>query len=157
RSGENDNDEINVQACPTCTNNQNGQFLFANSRAGGTGAAVANAALGLFDSYSEIGHRAYTLFRSHMYEGFGQDSWKMTPKLTLTYGLRYTVIVPYHAEWGNMILFDPRFYDASLAVTIDPKTGLIVGSPNTEQLYNGMVIPGSHFPSSANGRVPEAT
>src|SRR5947208_16264658 len=25
RSGENDNDEINVQACPTCTNNQNGQ------------------------------------------------------------------------------------------------------------------------------------
>src|SRR5262249_50884313 len=81
----------------------------------------------------------------------------MSPKLTLTYGLRYTVIVPYHAEWGNMILFDPRFYDPNLAVTIDPKTGLIVGSPNTEQLYNGMVIPGSHFPSSADGRVPEAT
>ena len=26
KSGENDNDEINVSACPTCTNNQNGQF-----------------------------------------------------------------------------------------------------------------------------------
>jgi len=46
RSGENDNDEINVQACPTCTNNQNGQFSFTNNRAGGTGLAVANAALG---------------------------------------------------------------------------------------------------------------
>src|SRR5262249_50318508 len=62
RSGENDNDEINVQACPTCTNNQNGQFAFNNSRAGGTSLGVANAAIGLYDTYSEIGHRAYTIF-----------------------------------------------------------------------------------------------
>jgi predicted heme/steroid binding protein len=61
RSGENDNDEINVQAGSTCTNNQNGQFLFTDSRTGGTGVAVANAALGLFDTYSAIGHRAYTI------------------------------------------------------------------------------------------------
>ena len=32
RSGENDNDEINVSACPTCTNNQNGQFGFSDGR-----------------------------------------------------------------------------------------------------------------------------
>jgi len=157
RSGENDNDEINVAACNTCTNNQNGQFLFTNGGPGGTGAAVGNAALGIFDSYSEIGHRAYTLFRSHMYEAFGQDSWKVTPKLTLTFGARYTVIVPYHALWGNMIVFDPRFYNPSNAVTVDPTTGLITGTPTIAQLYNGMVIPGSSFPSSANGRVPEAT
>jgi hypothetical protein len=157
RSGENDNDEINVQACPTCTNNQNGQFLFTDSRSGGTGVAVANAALGLFDTYSEIGHRAYTIFRSNMYEGFAQDSWKVGQKLTINYGARYTVIVPYHAEWGNMIVFDPKFYNSAQAVTVDPKTGLITGSPTIDQRYNGMVIPGSGFPSSANGRVPEAT
>src|SRR5947209_10453107 len=165
RSGENDNDEINVQACSTCTNNQNGQFLFSNNggnfvRPGyvqaSTGTAVANAALGLFDTYSEIGHRAYTLFRSHMWEGFAQDSWKTTQNLTINYGLRYTVIVPYHALWGNMIVFDPRFYDPNKAVTIDPSTGLIAGSPTIDQLYNGMVIPGTGFPSSAKGRVPEA-
>ena len=156
KSGENDNDEINVQACPTCTNNQNGQFLFTDGRAGGTGVASANAALGLFDTYSEIGHRAYTIFRSNMWEGFGQDSWKVRQNLTINFGLRYTVIVPYHALWGNMIVFDPRFYDPNIAVTIDPKTGLITGSPTVAQLYNGMVIPGSGFPSSAKGRVPEA-
>lgn len=166
RSGENDNDEINVQACATCTNNQNGQFLFSNNGgnfirpgfvAASTGASVANAALGLFDTYSEIGHRAYTLFRSHMYEGFAQDSWKATQKLTLTYGARYSVIVPYHAVWGNMIVFDPTFYDPNNAVTVDPATGLITGTPTIAQLFNGMVIPGSSFPSSASGRVPEAT
>jgi predicted heme/steroid binding protein len=156
RSGENDNDEINVQACPTCTNNQNGQFLFTDTRVGGTGVAMANAALGLFDTYSEIGHRAYTIFRSNMYEAFAQDSWKTTPRLTVTYGLRYTVNVPYHAEWANMIVFDPRFYDPNNAVTVDPTTGLITGSPTIAQLYNGMVIPGDGFPSSAHGRVPEA-
>ena len=165
RSGENDNDEINVQACSTCTNNQNGQFLFSDNggnfvRPGyvlaSTGVAAANAALGLFDTYSEIGHRAYTIFRGSMWEGFAQDSWKTRQNLTLTFGLRYSVIVPYHATWANMIVFDPTFYDSSKAVTIDPKTGLIVGSPTIDQLYNGMVIPGNGFPSSAKGRVPEA-
>src|SRR6266513_2925042 len=60
RSGENDNDEINVNACPTCTNNQNGQFSFTDSRSGRPtgGLASANAALGLFDTYSELGQRA---------------------------------------------------------------------------------------------------
>ena len=165
-SGENDNDEINVQACPTCTNNQNGQFLFSDNggkfvRPGytlaSTGVAAANAALGLFDSYSEIGNRAYTLFRGSMWEGFAQDTWKFRQNLTFTYGLRYSVIVPYHAVWGNMAVFDPALYDPAKAVTVDPKTGLITGSPTIDQLYNGMVIPGSAFPSSANGRVPVAT
>jgi len=44
-------------------------------------------------------------------EGFAQDTWKTTPSLTLTYGARYTVIVPYHAEWRTWRFFDPRFYD----------------------------------------------
>src|SRR2546430_168497 len=69
RSGENDNDEINVQACPTCTNQQNGQFLFTDGRAGGTGVAGGNAALGLFGTDSRIRHRAYTIFRGNMWAG----------------------------------------------------------------------------------------
>ena len=165
RAGENDNDEINVQACNTCTNNQNGQFSFTDGRAGGTGVALANAALGLYDTYSEIGHRAYTIFRGNMYESFAEDSWKFRQNLTINYGLRYTVIVPVHALWGNMIVFDPSFYDSTKAVTIDPKTGLIVGTvdPKTGLVLgtggdtlNGMVIPGNGFPSNATNHFPEA-
>jgi hypothetical protein len=155
RSGENDNDEINVNACPTCTNNQNGQFSFTDSRAGGTGSAAANAALGLFTSYSELGQRAYTLFRGSSYEPYAQDSWKVNQKLTINYGFRYTVIVPYKALWRNMAAFDPALYDPTKAVQVSATTGqVIVGSGDR---YNGMVIPGTQWPDSAKGRFPEAT
>ena len=158
RSGENDNDEINVSACPTCTNNQNGQFLFTDTRSGqpSTGNAIANTAMGLFDTYSELGQRAYTLFRGASYEPYAQDSWKVSERLTVTYGVRYTIIVPYKALWGNMIVFDPKLYDPSKAVTIDPKTGAVI-TPAGADRYNGMVIPGGDWPSSAKGRFPEAT
>ncbi len=155
KSGENDNDEINVSACPTCTNNQNGQFSFTDTRAGGTGNAIANAALGLFDTYSELGQRAYTIFRGSMVEGFAQDSWKVSQKLHLDLGARYSVIVPYHALWGNMAVFDPTFYNPATAVHVDPKTDqVIIGAGDK---YNGMVIPGTAWPSSAAGRFPEAS
>src|SRR5467141_1647605 len=157
RSGENDNDEINVNACPTCTNNQNGQFNFTDARSGQptSGLAAANAALGLFDTYSELGQRAYTIFRSSMYESFAQDSWKINPQLTVNYGFRYTVNVPYSALWRNMSVFDPALYDRTKEVQIDPVTGAVI--PGSGDRYNGLVIPGSGWPSSAKGRVPEAT
>lgn len=157
RSGENDNDEINVNACSTCTNNQNGQFSFTNTRSGqpNTGNAIANAALGLFDSYSELGQRAYTPFRGSSFEPYAQDSWKVNQKLTVNYGIRYTVIVPYQATWRNMAAFDPVLYDPTKAVTVSPVNGTItVGNGDR---YNGLVIPGTAFPKSADGRFPEAT
>ncbi len=156
RSGENDNDEINVSACPTCTNNQNGQFTFTDTRSGqpSAGVAAANAALGLFDAYSELGQRAYTLFRGSMWEAFAQDKWKVNQKLLLDFGVRYSVIVPYRALWGNMIVFDPTLYDPAKAVKLDPKTGAVI--PGSGDRYNGMAIPGSGWPDSAKGRFPEA-
>ncbi len=157
RSGENDGDEINVSACPTCTNNQNGQFSFTDLRSGQptSGAAIANVALGLFDTYSELGPRGYTPFRGSMTEGFAQDNWKATQKLNVYYGVRYSVIVPYSALWRNEAVFDPTFYDPSKAVTVSPVTGLVtIGGGDR---YNGLVIPGTGFPDIAKGRFAEAT
>ncbi len=158
RSGENDNDEINVNACPTCTNNQNGQFQFTDTRSGfpNTGNAIANAAEGLFDSYSELGQRAYTIFRGESYEPYAQDSWKASSKLTINYGVRYTVIVPYSALWRNMAVFDPTLYNPATAVSVNPLTDQVVLGPNSDR-YDGMAIPGNGFTSSAKGRFPEST
>ena len=154
-AGENNYDQISVDNTrPGTTNNQNGLFNFTDTRAGGpaTKAAVANVALGLFDTYGEIGTRSYTLFRGNMYSMYGQDQWRVTPKLVLEYGLRYDIMTPYHALWGNQAFFSPRNYDPALAPVVNPITGFLTGGDP----YNGVVIPGTGFPSKAKGHVPDA-
>lgn len=150
RAGQNDFDQINVAGTPGGTNNQNGRFVFSNGTAGGTGVAIGNVAIGLFDTYAEIGQRSFTPYRGHMFEWFAQDSWKATPKLRLEYGLRHTIIQPYYSLWGNMVVFDPDLYDRTRAVTQNPANGFITGG-NLQSQYNGLVIPGAGWPKSAFG------
>ena len=67
---------------PGGSSNQNGTFQFSDGRTGlgaTSGLAISNLALGLADSYTEIGPRSYTVTRSQMYEWFVQDSWKSRP------------------------------------------------------------------------------
>ncbi|MBP6821186.1 MAG: carboxypeptidase regulatory-like domain-containing protein [Acidobacteria bacterium] len=150
RSGQNDFDQINVSGTPGGTNNQNGRFVFNNSTPGGTGVAVGNVALGLFQTYAEIGQRSFTPYRGHMFEWFAQDSWKATSKMRIEYGIRHTIIQPYYSLWRNMVVFDQATYNPSIAVTQDPKTGFITAG-NLQSRYNGLVIPGGGWPDSARG------
>jgi hypothetical protein len=159
-AGENDNDQINVQTVPGGASNQNGTFFFSDSRTGlgaTSGVGLANLALGLADSYTEIGPKAFTVWRGKMFEYFAQDNWQVNPKLHLDYGLRITTTIPAKANWGNASYFDPASYDPTQAPFVDPVTGLVtLGTGNP---YNGVVIPGiSSFPSSAtqDNRVPAA-
>ena len=142
-SGENDGDQINVSTVPGGSNNQNGTFTFTDARTGlgaTSGVGMANLALGLADSYTEIGPRAYTIWRGSMYEFFAQDSWKVNSKLHIDYGLRTTTIVGFHPLWGNADYFNGALYDPTQAVKVDPVTGnVLLGTGNP---YNGVVIPG---------------
>jgi len=154
RSGQNDFDQINVSGVPGGTNNQNGRFIFNDSRPGGapgTGIGLANAAMGLFSTYAEIGPRAYTPYRSHMFEFFAQDSWRVNSKLKVELGLRGTWMNGYYKSlWGNIAVFRPDKYDPSKAPLVDRATGNLIGGDK----YNGVVIPGSAFPDAGKGRVP---
>ena len=156
QSGENNFDQIGVSnTVPGATNNQNGLFRFTDTRTGSTqtsGKAVSNAAYGLFDTYGEIGQRSYTLFRGNMYEGFGQDQWRARSNLVLEMGVRYSIMEPYSAIWRNQAVFSPKDYNPSIAVTVDPVTDAVTGGDP----LNGIVIPGSGFPASAQGHVSAA-
>ncbi len=153
RSGQNDFDQINVSGVPGGTNNQNGRFIFQDTLAGapGTGTGIANAAMGLFSTYAEIGPRAYTPYRSHMFEFFGQDSWRLNSKLKLELGVRATWQNGYYKSlWGNIAIFDANKYDPTKAAVIDRTTGYVLAGDR----YNGVVIPGASFPDAGKGRVP---
>ncbi len=150
RAGQNDFDQINVAGTPGGTNNQNGRFVFSNTTPGGTGAAIGNVALGLFETYAEIGQRSFTPYRGHMFEWFLQDSWKATSKLRIEAGIRHSIIQPYYSLWRNMVVFDPGSYNPAIAVTQNPTTGFITAG-NLQSRYNGLVIPGSGWPDAAKG------
>ena len=153
RSGENDYDQIPFSSStPGQTNNQNGGFQFTNSNPGGTGLALADTALGLFNSYAEVGQRSQTPYRGNSYEAFAQDSWKVNPKLHLEYGLRYTVIQPYYSLWNNAAVFDQALYNPATAVKVNPSTGNPI--PGTGNPYDGVYLLGNGWPSSAAGHVP---
>ncbi|MCA1577971.1 MAG: carboxypeptidase regulatory-like domain-containing protein [Acidobacteria bacterium] len=155
-SGENDFDQINVQPVPGGTNNQNGRFEFTNTRSAGTGLAVANAALGLFTNYGEIGQRAYTPWRAWATDLFIQDTWRVRPDLTLEYGTRYSYWQPWRSLWGNIAMFHPAFYDPAKAATIDPAGGFLI-NPTFDNRFNGLVLPGNFWPKAAIGRVEAAS
>jgi hypothetical protein len=129
--------------------NQNGWFTFRDAGNPATsGSAIANAALGNFDTYFEIGTAADTHVRSNAYEFFAQDTWKLRPNLTLELGVRYSYFAPWTAKWNDISNFDPRFFTAADRAVLDPRTGAIIGGDP----YNGIVQGGTSYPASAAGR-----
>ncbi len=140
-SGQDDFDQINVSAIPGSTNNQNGRFEFRDGRAGGTGTAISNVALGLFDNYAELGQRNLTKWRSLAIDAFVQDSWRPTAKLTVEGGFRYIYWPPWYSTTNNISTFAQQAYDPALAPTVNPANGRLSGGVP----YNGMVLPADGF------------
>jgi hypothetical protein len=83
-------------------------------------------------------------FRAHEAEWYVQDSWRVTPSLTLTGGLRYTLLQPPYETHGNQIAPDQslnQFFKLRQAAmlagqTYDPAIGLdISGQANGKAPY----------------------
>ncbi|MGB7189665.1 MAG: carboxypeptidase regulatory-like domain-containing protein [Acidobacteriaceae bacterium] len=119
--------------------------------------AYANALQGLFDNYSEPTSRADYNPRIYIIEWYAQDQWRITPKLTLDYGMRFAWARPPSLEVGAN--FIPSLYDAGQApvlyqpakvggkkVAVDPTTGATYPSP-----YVGLFVPNTG--NIANGAI----
>ncbi len=146
--GENDHDQVRVTPGGGVGNNLNGQFEFNASNPNTTGSPLADALLGNFDNYSELGWRDYTPWSADQIGLFAQDSWKVTPRLTLQGGLRWDYFQPYSSAWCNFAMFDPLFYSRAPGVeqVVGPNGQIVSGNP-----YNGIATPCAGLPNSAIG------
>jgi hypothetical protein len=82
-------------------------------------------------------------FRAHEFETYAQDSWRVTPQLTLTYGIRYTLLQPPYETTGTQV--SPSI---SLESFLQNRAAAMVAG----QAYNPPI---SYFLSGqANGRPP---
>jgi hypothetical protein len=133
-----------------------GSFDFQNNTNNplNTGYAYSNAILGNFYSYTEASNRFEWKVQGYGLEWYAQDTWKVTRKLTLNYGLRLSYMSLRAAD-GPLpgSVFNPGFYNPAQAVTLYQPT-LVNGvrmalNPLTGQTANAIQI-GAIVPNSGN-------
>lgn len=118
--------------------NINGQFSFgAGPTSSGNSTCPANtqcgdpyasALLGDFNSFSQSTARPLGKFRYNQLEFYVQDTWKVTDRLTLDYGMRFAWIPPQYDANNQIALFDPSAYNPAQAVTVDTNGNIVPGS-----------------------------
>ncbi|MDE1175325.1 MAG: carboxypeptidase regulatory-like domain-containing protein [Edaphobacter sp.] len=135
--------------------NSNGQFSFSNCSTGeggcvsgvssNQGSPIASALLGYFQNFDQSSARPVGYFRYNQVEFYAQDTWQVTPRFTLDYGVRFVYIPPQYDAHNQIALFTPSAYNAASAVTIDTTGNVVPGSGNP---LNGMTY-------SNNGTLPK--
>ena len=105
--------------------NTNGVFNFSAAETGlpylnATGPAGTNGTiglpyasflLGLVDNYN-VSEPAVAKLGKHSLAFFAQDSWKVTRRLTVDYGLRYDYATPSKEQYGRFGTFDPTVHNS---------------------------------------------
>lgn len=142
------------------TGGTEGTFNFINSGLPAGGAinfmqSWANFLLGHASTYSQSAVNITPDIHQNSVELFGQDTWRMKPNLTLTYGLRWSIFrQPYDAK-DQISNFDPKAYDpakapcilanGNLDVTLVAGKPVSACNPNYNPL-NGFYIGGVNSP-----------
>jgi len=99
------------------TTNYMGNFNFGSTTNNplDTGNGYANALLGIFQTYQEANVRVDKDVRHWQNEFYAQDSWKVTPRLTLDYGMRFTHSGPFYEIHKSTAAFYPELYNPAKA------------------------------------------
>ena len=129
----------------------NGSFLFTGSE---TGSDFADFLLGVPTSYNQASSATY--YPRHKYAaGFGQDSWRVKPNLTLNIGLRWELMRYWSEKYNQNPTFIPG--EQSKVYTTAPTSLVYVGDagvPNTLVPQSNRFSPRfgvAYSPKSAKG------
>ncbi len=127
-----------------------------------TGYGFSNMASGVFNTFQQNNRYYMGKYRYVNAEWYFQDTWKVTRRLTLDYGMRFAWIQPQYEASGLASGFRPENYNPAKAVrlyrpttingvaaAVDPGTGATLGAfavgrvvPNSGDLLNGVVVGG---------------
>jgi Carboxypeptidase regulatory-like domain len=129
----------------------------------------ANAALGVFSSYSQLSRWGEGAFTGINHEAYVQDNWKVTSRLTLDYGIRFVHQVPNYDGYETFSNFFPDQWTTNSAPRLyvfgcdtgvypcatanrramDPLTKQFIGTAAQSGVIVGTLVPGTG--SSTNG------
>lgn len=120
-----------------------GNFSFGGNH---TNDNAADFLLGFASSYSQSNLQRTGVFHQHWYETYAQDDFKITPRLVLSYGVRYAFYSPSTKEGNDISNFDAKTFDPSMAPVITPKGAFVSNPPLTASgavaniTTNGIVV-----------------
>lgn len=83
-----------------------------------TGHPFANALLGIYNTYEQASVQLSNDFVYNNIEGYLQDTWKITPRLALDYGLRLSYYQPLYDKEEQLSLFNPAYFNQARAPRI---------------------------------------
>lgn len=107
-----------IRNAQPANNNTNGYLQFSTSNSNSYGNAYADMITGNLNSYSETSFNRLNDIAYSTNEGFVQDSWKVTKRLTLELGLRLTHFTPWVDRLGfGYATFDPSLFKPSCAAS----------------------------------------
>ena len=136
----------------------NGNYNFGDNPSNpyDTGFGYSNALLGVFNTFSQASNYINGLYRYWNIEQFVQDTWKVTPRLTLDYGLRVAWYQPQYDSSLQASTFIPSLWDPAKAPrlyqpAINPSNGQRAAFDPVANLYLpsfdvGLEIPGTGVP-----------
>jgi hypothetical protein len=137
----------------------NGQYNFGDNSANpyDTGYGYANAAAGVYNSFTQAANFINGQYRYWNIEFYIQDTWKISSRLTLDYGMRAAWYQPQYDASLQAATFVPNLWDPSKAPrlylpqmvngvrsAVDPQTGQVLPAADI-----GYIVPGTG--SVANG------
>ncbi len=139
--------EVKSGQQPSFTEAPNFNFSSGQANINDTGNPVANLLLGNYASVSQSNGIYFGSFKFYQWEVFGQDTYRVTPRFTLDYGLRYAYLGPTYT-YGKFLqnYFDPTRYNPANAVSFQLTPGVTQGSilPNSGDPFNGIVQEGTN-------------
>ena len=94
-----------------------------------TGSYLGNVFTGYYNQVQQSNGVFFGAFRFHQLEAYGQDTWKVSKKLTLDLGLRWAYLGPtYTVQPFFQNYFDPNRYNPNNAVTLNTTQGNYFGA-----------------------------
>jgi hypothetical protein len=126
--------------------NFNGSYNFGDNPSNpyDSGFGLSNALLGVYNTYTQASNHINGLYRYWNIEGYVQDTWRLTPRLTLDYGLRMAWYQPQYDSSLLASTFIPSQFNAAQAPTLY-LPAITPGTTTGRSAYNP--LNGQYLPS----------